>query len=143
MNMRSALAPAVAAVIGLLSWISPSGAQADEPAPTSEEAVEVEEVPGEIVADLKDGARPEELTDALRELGGDVRWNSEWSEGGERLTLVHAPVAKMAEVLARLRGDAHVEAAEENYVYRASFVPNDPLYGEKQWHLARVGAERA
>ena len=26
---------------------------------------------------------------------------------------------------------------------RASFVPNDPLYAEKQWHLKKAGAEQA
>ncbi len=28
-------------------------------------------------------------------------------------------------------------------LFRASFVPDDPLYASKQWHLARVGAESA
>ena len=28
-------------------------------------------------------------------------------------------------------------------VYRETFVPDDPLYASKQWHLRRVGAEKA
>ena len=27
-------------------------------------------------------------------------------------------------------------------IFRASFVPDDPLYAEKQWHLKRAGAEK-
>ena len=33
--------------------------------------------------------------------------------------------------------------AEAMSVYRASFVPDDPLFQEKQWHLQRVGATSA
>ena len=38
--------------------------------------------------------------------------------------------------------DPRVEHAEPMAVYRATFVPDDPLYASKQWHLQRVGAEK-
>ncbi len=42
-----------------------------------------------------------------------------------------------------LSRDPRVEHVEPMAVYRETFVPNDPLYASKQWHLRRVGAERA
>jgi serine protease len=42
-----------------------------------------------------------------------------------------------------LSADDRVEHVEPMALYRASFVPDDPLFASKQWHLRRVGAERA
>ena len=44
-------------------------------------------------------------------------------------------------ILDALSHDPRVEHAEPMALYRATFVPNDPLYATKQWHLKRVGAE--
>jgi serine protease len=52
-------------------------------------------------------------------------------------------VADEARVLDALSHDARVTHAEAMSVYRASFVPDDPLFEEKQWHMKRVGAETA
>ena len=41
------------------------------------------------------------------------------------------------------RAIPRVEHVEPMAVYRETFVPNDPLYASKQWHLQRVGAEKA
>lgn len=148
------LVAAAAALLAATAWFAPSIAAAQQPteplaaddAPTSSsdgllDAADV--VAGELAVDLKDGARPEDVADLIRQAGGDVRWNSEFSEGGERISLAHVAADKLGALLAALKGHPKVDNAEENLVYRASFVPNDPLYSEKQWHLTRVGAERA
>ena len=129
-----------ALAIGITMCATASAARAEE---ERDAPLEANEVPGEIVVDLKAGARPEDVAAVVRAAGGDVRWNSEWSEGGERLGLVHVASDKVAALEAALGRDPAVEGVEENLVFRADFVPNDPLYAEKQWHLARVGAERA
>ena len=109
---------------------------------------ETEAVPSEYVVDLKDdvdGVALEGLRAKVRDLGATLDWNSTSSPEGDHLALLRGTEDRsvLARAIERLRGDAHVEALEESLVFRASFVPNDPLYKEKQWHLARVGAERA
>ena len=79
---------------------------------------------------------------AGREYGLSLRPNSVFSDG-EKLEIAEVPIARERDVLDRLARDPRVERAEPMALYRASFVPNDPLYGEKQWHLNRVAAERA
>ncbi len=148
------LAAAALLAAAATAWSAPSIAdaqQATEPfavidAPTSaiDGLLDTDDVvEGELAVDLKDGARPEDVAELIRQAGGDVRWNSEFSEGGERISLAHVAADKLGALLTALKGHPKVENAEENLIYRASFVPNDPLYSEKQWHLTRVGAERA
>ena len=40
------------------------------------------------------------------------------------------------------RNDPDVEYAEPNYLYQASFVPNDPMYN-KQWNMKMLNMEKA
>ena len=61
----------------------------------------------------------------------------------DKLDLADVDPAREASLLAALAGDPRVEGAEPMAIYRATFVPDDPLYASKQWHLSRVGAERA
>lgn len=99
-------------------------------------------VDGMIAVDLKNDVTASDIAELEREYGLSLRPNSIFSDG-ERLEVAEVSPAREREILARLARDARVERAEPMALYRASFVPNDPLYAEKQWHLNRVAAERA
>ena len=52
------------------------------------------------------------------------------------------PKTPLEDVLAAYRNDLSVETAEPVRIYRASFIPTDPLYGSL-WGLAKIGAPQA
>ena len=102
---------------------------------------------GEVAIDAKDSLSDAELdqleADYARDFGLVSRDASEFSRHGDHLIVGDVSEAREDELLARLASDPRVESAEPMEIFRASFVPNDPLYTEKQWHLTRVGAEKA
>ena len=101
------------------------------------------ELEGEIVVDVRDDATDADLADLARTYGLTLTPNSPWSNAHDKLEDAHVNVADEARVLDALSHDARVTHAEAMSVYRASFVPDDPLFQEKQWHLQRVGATSA
>ncbi len=101
-------------------------------------------LPGVVLVDLKDDATPAEEAAVAKEVGAPLHWNSAASESTDKLEVADLADPSLVEgVLARLRADPAVEHAEPMTVLRALFVPDDPLYASKQWHLKRVGAESA
>ncbi len=117
----------------------------DPPAIASDEAEATlpAELEGEIVVDVRDDATDTDIADLGRTYGIALTPNSPWSLAHDKLEDAHVVPADEARILDLLSRDPRVEHAEAMSVLRASFVPDDPLYGEKQWHLTRVGAERA
>jgi len=101
------------------------------------------ELEGEIVVDVRDDATDTDVSDLARTYGLTLTPNSAWSNAHDKLEDAYVSVADEARVLAALSHDARVTHAEAMNVYRASFVPDDPLFEEKQWHLKRVGAPAA
>jgi serine protease len=99
-----------------------------------------DEVPGEVVVDLRDDLSSDDLSATKSEYA--LHPNSAWSDAHDKIEVAVVPVSDELAFLERLDRDPRVEHAEPMAVLRASFVPNDPLY-EKQWHLQRVGAESA
>jgi serine protease len=113
-------------------------------APTfGDETLEASEIPGEIAVDLRDDASDADVTDLDTKLGIVMHANSGWSTTHDKLEVADVDVAREAGILDALSHDPRVEHAEPMALYRATFVPDDPLYESKQWHLKRVGAERA
>jgi subtilisin family serine protease len=53
-----------------------------------------------------------------------------------------APSTSVNEIVNKLRGDSSVEFAEPNYITKAFFAPNDPLYPQ-QWALSEISVEGA
>ncbi len=101
-----------------------------------------DEIAGEILIDAKDDVSESDIADLARIAGVPLHAASD-SSAQDKFEIADVAVADEARILDALRGDARVEHAEAMGVYTASFVPNDPLYSEKQWHMKRVGAERA
>ncbi len=151
------LAPASAAVIGVVLLASLAPAQTVAPpagfvpvvadpleAPTfGDETVGAEEIPGEIAVDLRDDATAADVTDLDAKLGIVMHPSSAWSTTHDMLEVADVDPASEPAILDSLSHDPRVEHAEPMALYRATFVPDDPLYESKQWHLKRVGAETA
>ena len=102
-----------------------------------------ETIPGEIAVDVRDDASAADLADIGGKYGIAMRPNSAWSTTHDKIEVAEVDPSGQAAIIAALSRDPRVEHAEPMAVYRASFVPNDPLYATKQWHLQRVGAEAA
>jgi serine protease len=113
-------------------------------APTfGDETVGPDTVPGEIAVDLRDDASDADITELDARLGIVMRPSSGWSTTHDRLEVADVDVSREPGILDALSHDSRVEHAEPMALYRATFVPDDPLYASKQWHLKRVGAESA
>src|SRR5919204_5371041 len=80
-------------------------------------------VPGTIVVDFRDGTTKGQFDAWEKDWGIDLEFNS--VEGEESGVTLATGVDGVDEVLARLRQNPEVEAAEPLFVYEASFVPND------------------
>ncbi len=99
-------------------------------------------IDGTIAVDLKDDASDEDIADVGRLIGHALRAASDESKE-DKIELADVDASEESSLLDKLRGDSRVEHAEAISVLRATFVPDDPLYASKQWHLKKVGAESA
>jgi serine protease len=100
-------------------------------------------IPGEIAVDLRDDVSAADTADLAAGLGISMRANSAWSERHDKLEVADVDPSREEAIVDALAHDGRVEHVEPMAIYRASFVPNDPFYATKQWHLQRVGAETA
>ena len=107
------------------------------------ETVDEARVAGEIAIDLRDDATDADVADLEGRLGLTMRPSSAFSVHHDRLEIADVDPAREAALILALSRDPRVEGAEPMALYRATFVPDDPLYAARQWHLARVGAEKA
>jgi serine protease len=138
----------VASLVGVALNARPAFAAAPvsaEPAPPTfaDDGSEPAEVVGEVVIDVRDDASDSDIASLARRHGVVVRPNSAWSTTHDKLEVADVPPAREDALLDELSRDPAVEHAERMALYRATFVPDDPLYESKQWHLQRVGAEQA
>jgi serine protease len=119
-------------------------AQVDATAPTfGVDSSAEEEIGGEIAIDVRDDASTADLADIAATYGLAMRPNSAWSSEHDKLEVADVDPSREGALIDALSRDRRVEHAEPMALYRASFVPNDPLYESRQWHLRRVGAEAA
>jgi serine protease len=117
-------------------------AESSAMAPTFEDTAS-DEIAGEILIDAKDDVSESDIADLARIAGVPIHPASSLSLATDKFEVADVAVADESRILDALRADPRVESAEPMEVFQASFVPNDPLYAEKQWHMKRVGAERA
>ncbi|HEX3345007.1 MAG TPA: S8 family peptidase [Polyangiaceae bacterium] len=150
------LAPLGAGLLAALALLTPRPAPAQTVAATptvdptvldaptfGDETAGADQIPGEIAVDLRDDASDSDVTDLDTKVGIVMHPNSGWSTTHDRLEVADVDVAREPGILDVLSHDPRVEHAEPMALYRATFVPDDPLYESKQWHLKRVGAESA
>jgi serine protease len=100
-------------------------------------------IEGQIAIDVRDDASDSDLADIAATYGLSMRPNSRWSVSHDKIEVSDVDPPREQALLDALSRDPRVEHAEPMAIYRASFVPNDPLYASKQWHLQRIGAEDA
>ncbi|HEY5243931.1 MAG TPA: peptidase S8, partial [Polyangiaceae bacterium] len=150
------LAPLGAGLLATLALLTPRDAPAQNVAaaptvsPTTvdaptfgDETVGADQIPGEIAVDLRDDASEADVTDLDAKVGIVMHPNSGWSTTHDKLEVADVDLSQEPAILDALSHDPRVEHAEPMALYRATFVPDDPLYASKQWHLKRVGAESA
>ena len=90
-------------------------------------AGDTEETTDDLYVDLKDDASESDIADE-----SDV----------DKLEVAHGvDFGRVPIIIDILSKDSRVEHVEQGVVAHAYFVPNDPLYQSKQWHLKKVGAE--
>jgi serine protease len=125
-----------------VSLDSPTGWMAGLPT-FGDETAAASEIAGEIAVDMRDDTTDADVAalDALE--GIAMHPASVWSKTHDRLEVADVDPAREPAILDALSHDPRVEHAEPMALYRATFVPDDPLYSTKQWHLKRVGAESA
>jgi serine protease len=108
-----------------------------------DETAAADTVPGEILVDLRDDASAADIAELDAKVGIVMHPSSAWSTTHDMLEVADVDPAAEPGILDALSHDPRVEHAEPMALYRATFVPDDPLYESKQWHLKRVGAETA
>lgn len=141
--VRWTLGGAVLAMTLATACSSPSRDEEATPPPAeaAPEALEpMDVVDGAIVVDFKDGTTKAEFDAWEADWGVDLELNSVESSD-EALTLA-VGIDDVEGVLARIRQNPNVEAAEPLMEVRASFTPNDPKYAE-QWNLRMIDMPKA
>lgn len=134
MNVRAA----VGAVLFGLSLTVPSAAQT---APEfTRQPDDAYTVPGEVLVDLRDDLPAADVASVFSTLAVSFRLTALADD--TKVAVARAAPARVDELLAKLGKDPRVEIVEPHRRVRATFIPDDPLLKE-QWHLSRVGAERA
>jgi serine protease len=143
MRTRHSLLPALGAILATtLAAGAVSAGEASESgsvASSGWSAPNSWDIPGEYVVDYDDDVAPSAIQSALDAMGLKSSPSRMVDDTGVQLVSIPSRVAS---VLAKLRADDRVEHIEPHARVRALFVPNDPMYA-KQWHMKRVGAERA
>ena len=130
---------ALSAVLGASTFAI--GASADDVVPASfAPAIAATDVDGEILVDMKDSTTAADIKAVESTFGIKLRANSPRSDALGKYEVTDVDPADESALVDRLGKDARVEHAEPMEIFEASFVPNDPLYDAKQWHLKRVGA---
>lgn len=129
---------AFAMFAGLSSLSALAHAEGPEQAPLTLDVSQA--VLNEWVLDLKDDTSDADIEELARTFGVSVVDNSPDLKDDAHIAVVRGNLS--AQALERLAADPRVESVEASSQLAATFVPNDPKFGE-QWHMSRVGAERA
>ena len=123
---------AIGCILGLLMVSFPGTASAAQPQYT------------EIIVNFTDDTTQEEIRAIAEEYGIELVYNSIFSK--EEVLLRFPVGGKTSDALQQLMNvltaEDDIEYAEPNYLYQASFAPNDPMY-DKQWNMTMIHMEEA
>jgi serine protease len=99
---------------------------------------------GRIVVDFTDGTTKAEFDTYEQQWGVDLELADQEEGVDSAITVGRFEGSAQEEqaLLARIRTDPRVEVAEPSMTFKASWLPNDPLYAQ-QWNLKRINAEQA
>lgn len=122
--------------IAILCLASPALSQELPVQPTTPD-----DLPGVVAIDLDDGLSESELASFGQEFGVSLKPTSVLT-ARTRIHSATVAVAHVSSLISRLRGDRRVEFVEPVAKVHARWVPDDPML-EEQWHMSRVGAQRA
>jgi serine protease len=105
---------------------------------------EAAHIPHQIVVDFKDGTTKAEFDAEEKAWGVDLELADEEEGVDSAITegTFDGTEAEEQALLARIRQDPNVEVAEESMSFKASYVPNDPLYNQ-QWNLKAINMPKA
>lgn len=136
---------ALAGVVALVPQASAEQVRVDEPTDVFESptfgAADAEETTDDLYVDLKDDASESDISEVASEAGLGLVKASDESDV-DKLEVAHGvDPGRIPIIIDILEHDPRVEHVERGVVAHAYFVPNDPLYASKQWHLKKVGAE--
>ena len=87
-----------------------------------------------IAVDLRDSDSADDVKAIDAQYGLDLHAASTWGESNDKIDYADVDPSHEDALVDALSHDPRVEHAEPMALYRASFVPNDPLYASKQWH---------
>jgi serine protease len=139
MSARRLLGATVLLALGLTGWpvFRPYWPAPPQHGPKTGPDVEA----GMLVVDAKDSLTPAQLAALNARHGLQLRFNSIHATE-EKLLIGEVDPAAAEAVLAALRRDPDVEAAEPMRRVQLHWTPNDPRFRE-QWNMRMVGAEKA
>jgi serine protease len=96
-------------------------------------------VPGELVVLFREEAQTAAIDRVIQSLGARMSYRSESAP----MVVLEVPEGMTERELAdRLFDEPLVRYVEPNYIYRISWIPNDPLY-EYQWHFEMINMPAA
>ena len=98
------------------------------------------DLPGQYIVDAKDDLSDSELADLASQF--HLQFHPTDLEADTRIELTEMDRGTAARVLPELAADPRVEHVEPLAKVRAFFAPDDPLLKD-QWHMERIGAQRA
>lgn len=120
-----------AAVFFFIVLTGITAASARQVSPSVNPHTAAEFVPGQLVVTVAGGFSRSAVVEAVRAAGGEV---VRFSRVAPDRFVVKVPAGKEDEFLRRYRRMPGVRIIEKNYIYRACWKPNDPLY-QHQWHF--------
>lgn len=99
------------------------------------------DVPGQFVIDGRDDLEESDLLSIAEGYGLQLAPTD--LEKETRIELAAIGLDRLAKLLPELKKDGRIEHVEPLALVRANFIPDDPMFKDKQWHMTRIGAPRA
>ena len=98
-----------------------------------------EYVPGQVIVKYKSGVSAQSRARTMTRVGGAEVLNEFGPPDREKAQVIELkPGVSVEQAVAELKARSDVQYAEPNYIYHATYQPNDPSYGN-QWGFKNTG----